>query len=176
MMCETLHAVLQRPQSLISFRYGNNYANLGSVGHHRPGKYRIRYANEVGHEPGIQLCDDMVRDQRHSGCGTYQGYVNSPTPYGTFVGRLLVRDNGTDLQRVHQIQNQTALYAVGTRPRMSGPRTPPLSIDLLNRTLSNDVPTRIMEMTARIAPYNPPAKPVRFVPCQPYASRSGYQA
>lgn len=98
----------------------------------------------------------MVGDHGHAGCGPYQGYVNSPTPYGTFVGRLLVRDNGSDLQRVHQIQNQTALYEAVTRPRMLGPRTPPLSIDLLNHTLSDDVPTRIMEMTARIAPYSPP--------------------
>ncbi|KAL4891102.1 hypothetical protein BDV59DRAFT_209259 [Aspergillus ambiguus] len=137
--------------------YGDNYANLGSVEHNRPGKYRIRYDGARKHESGIQLCQNTAHSiSSIPACEGYQGIVNAPTPYGTFVGRLLVKDNSTDLQRVHRIQNQTALYPVGTLRHGNSVHAQKLTTSILNDSLSADIPTRIMQMTARISPFNPP--------------------
>ncbi|KAL5366237.1 hypothetical protein BJX96DRAFT_182428 [Aspergillus floccosus] len=137
--------------------YGNNYANLGSVGHNRPGKYRIRYGAAPKHAPVIQICKNTARSiTKDPACDGYQGIVNAPTPYGTFVGRLLVKDNSTDLQLVHRIQNQTALYPVGTLRHGNSAHAPKLTTSILNDSLSADIPTRIMQMTARISPFSPP--------------------
>lgn len=88
-------------------RYGNNYANLGSIKQSTAGKYRLRYGPAVGAEPGIKLCKKDPRE-----CQGYQGFIDSPTPYGTFVGRFVVKDEATDLDRIHGIQNQISFRAV----------------------------------------------------------------
>ncbi|KAF9890607.1 hypothetical protein FE257_005738 [Aspergillus nanangensis] len=134
--------------------YGNNYANVGTVGGNKPGKYRIRYVQDSPQqEAGVQLCQASGQS---GNCQGYQGYINAPTPYGTFLGRLAVTDEATDLRKVHSIQNQTALYAVPRDDNKAVKYAPKLTVGLLNGSLSSDIPTRIMQMTARLAPYNPP--------------------
>ncbi|RJE22563.1 hypothetical protein PHISCL_05109 [Aspergillus sclerotialis] len=135
--------------------YGNNYANLGSVKNSSPGKYRIRFASHGGQEPGVKLCRKNERrcDKENHDCDGLQGIINAPTPYGIFVGRFLVRDNSSDLEAVHAIQNQTALFTVSAERHHLIPK---LTVALLNDSLSSDVPTKIMQMTARFNPFNPP--------------------
>ncbi|BCS30697.1 uncharacterized protein APUU_81000A [Aspergillus puulaauensis] len=134
--------------------YGNNYANIGSVSNNSPGKYRISYANDIGQEPGIQLCEEKAQRCRNQDrdCNGLRGYINSPTPYGALVGRFLVKNNDSDLQSIHSLQNQTSLYSVLADRKHP---TPELAAALVNESLSSDVPTRIMQMAARFTPFNP---------------------
>lgn len=125
-------------------RYGNNYANLGSASKTTAGRYLVRYA-PAGQEPGVQQC--------HQDCHGYSGFINAPTLYGTYLARFLVKNNGSDLKRVHEIQNQTALFPI---PVSDGPKAPALTVDMLNGSLPQDHVSRIMELTARIHPYNMP--------------------
>lgn len=41
----------------IQSRFGNNYANLGSISGSPAGKYRVRYANAVGEEPASRSAE-----------------------------------------------------------------------------------------------------------------------
>ncbi|PHH81541.1 hypothetical protein CDD82_513 [Ophiocordyceps australis] len=126
--------------------YGNNYANLGPISKTPPGKYCVRYAVEANEEPGVQLCED---------CSDFQGFINSPTIYGTVTDRFLVRDNGTDLAKVHDLQDHSFLIYPIVRNTPHRLQAPPLSQDVLDSCLSNDTPTKIMQLLARLAPYNP---------------------
>jgi hypothetical protein len=121
-----------------------------------PGKYRVRYSKD--REPGVQLCGK--KSGHDNECDhDYQGVINAPTPYGTLVGRLAVENNITDLHQVHALQNQLALYPIRRRQQAhhSGNQSiPPLTVEMLNSSLSSDIPLRTMEMTARFTPFNPP--------------------
>lgn len=66
-----------------------------------------------------------------------------------------MKNNATDLEKVHAIQNQTLLYTI-TREDQRKLYAPKLTTAMLNGSLANDIPTRIMQMTARFAPGNPP--------------------
>lgn len=98
-------------------------------------------------EKKAQRCGNQDPD-----CDGLQGYINSPTPYGALVGRFLVKNNDSDLQAVHYLQNQTSLYSVLAERKHP---TPELTAAMVDDSLSSDVPTRIMQMTARFAPFNP---------------------
>ncbi|RMZ42183.1 hypothetical protein CA14_003105 [Aspergillus flavus] len=130
--------------------YGNNYANLGSTTKSPPGKYRVRYAFGVGEEPGITYCGG--KSERPE-CDGYQGLINAPTPYGAVDARILVRQN--DLEMVHTFQNHTLLYTV-PGGYQAKPYAPKLTTAMLNASLARDLPMRIMQMTARFTPHNPP--------------------
>lgn len=72
------------------------------------------------------------------------------------MARYLVKDNGTDLEKVHGIQNHTHLYPADLQDHPIPPYAPALSVDMLNSSLPNDTAHRIMELAARFTPYNPP--------------------
>ncbi|RAQ46489.1 hypothetical protein AFGD_000130 [Aspergillus flavus] len=82
-----------------------------------------------------------------------RGWINAPTPYGAILARLVVKNNGTDLDKIHAIQDQ---IHISTVPRKRTQKIPPLTVPMLNSSLSSDPATRIMQMTARFAPHNPP--------------------
>ncbi|PHH63904.1 hypothetical protein CDD81_5352 [Ophiocordyceps australis] len=126
--------------------YGNNYANVGTIKKTPSGKYHIRYAVEANEQPGLQLCD--------GDCADCKGFINSPTIYGYILTRILVRDNGTDLSKVHDLEDQFCIFPVARNCPHKRP-APPLSPDMFYASLSNDTATKIMQMTARIAPNNP---------------------
>jgi hypothetical protein len=54
------------------------------------------------------------------------------------------------------IQNQTALYPAAALRHGNRAHAPKLTTSILNDSLSADIPTRIMKMTARISPFSPP--------------------
>ncbi|PIG80987.1 hypothetical protein AARAC_011822 [Aspergillus arachidicola] len=131
--------------------YGNNYANLGSVENSKAGKYILRFDSDDKRIPGVQLCSDPEK------CGGIQGYVNAPTPYGLMVVRYAVKNTAGDLHQIHALQNQSGLYTVEKCGRSRCRATvPTLTMSLLNSSLSSDPATKIMQLTARIAPHNPP--------------------
>ena len=109
----------------------------------------MRLLNKDHPNPGLSLAND-------SACG-YQGFVNFPTIYGFLLIRILLRNNGTDLEVVHRYQSEIAITAVNrtsTPPPFRG--APPLTIELLNSSLPTSPEERILALTARLAPYNPP--------------------
>ncbi|KAI9871211.1 MAG: hypothetical protein M1830_003194, partial [Pleopsidium flavum] len=134
--------------------YGDNFANLGSVTNSIPGKYLMRLADEAQAIPGLQLMNDT---QSNGAGGKYEGIVNFPTTYGSLLIRILLRNNGTDLNIVHSYQAQISLSPVNrTALSLSKPVAPSLSVDLLNGSLTGSPPQQLLQLTARLSPYNQP--------------------
>ncbi|OGM40828.1 hypothetical protein ABOM_010559 [Aspergillus bombycis] len=132
--------------------YGNNYANLGTVSNSSAGKYLLRYSPSSKEPAGVQLCDE-TQSEVYGGCRGLRGWINSPTPYGAILARLVLKNNGTDVDKIHAIQDQ---IQIATIPRKRAQNIPPLTVPMLNSSLSSDPATRVMQMTARFAPHNPP--------------------
>ncbi|KAJ6118242.1 hypothetical protein N7471_013709 [Penicillium samsonianum] len=121
--------------------YGDNYANLGVVGGSSAGKYRVAYrpANP-GTGPGGVL-------------DGYKGWVYSPTPYGVLVARLQLKDNGSDVDAIHQLQDKMVV----TKPALGNIQVAPtLSVELLNSGLSGDPNLASLQLTCRLSSFNPP--------------------
>ncbi|KAA1475243.1 hypothetical protein DENSPDRAFT_415650 [Dentipellis sp. KUC8613] len=123
--------------------YGDNYANLGSVNNSLPGQYLLRVASSAGAQPGFQT---------ESGPGNYTGYVSSPSTYGSIVVRILVR-NESDIAAVNDIQDHISATPIA---RSSTASAPPLSFANLTAGLSNDTVESVLQLTARLAPWNLP--------------------
>ena len=134
-------------------RYGNNYANIGSANNSQPGKYLVRRKGDV---QGVEVISSSSR---------YKGFVNSPTTYGTLLIRILLLNNGSDINTVKAIQNQTLLSVV---QRQDEPVAPKLSTQLLSTSLSASAASippgslngstaiQILNLTARLYPFNLP--------------------
>ncbi|KAJ7754695.1 hypothetical protein DFH07DRAFT_1061209 [Mycena maculata] len=121
--------------------YGNNFCNIGTATSSRAGKYLVKYSPA---NPGCIASDT----------GEYAGTINMPTPYGAAVLRIEV-DNTTDADYVvSSIQRTfTIVPQAVDRPQVA----PALTRSLLNDGLDvNDIPLYIMQLTARIAPFNLP--------------------
>jgi len=137
-----------------TIRYGDNFANLGSVTNSIPGKYLMSLADEADAAPGMQLMNDTQSNA--AGC-QYKGIVNFPTTYGSLLIRILLRNNGTDLNVVHGYQSQITLSPVNrTTPTLSKSTAPSLSVDLLNGSLTGSPAQQLLQLTARLSPYNQP--------------------
>ncbi|KAL3456034.1 hypothetical protein BJX64DRAFT_297050 [Aspergillus heterothallicus] len=131
--------------------YGNNYANVGSLQGFKAGKYLLRYTQ---HNFGVQT--EGVEDG-------YLAYVNSPTPYGMLLNRILVNSRTTeDLAKVHSIQDSMSFTPV---PRTTGPHenTPPLDIPSMLATINASTPETlaisILTLLANLHPHNPSIVP-----------------
>lgn len=136
----------------MAFRYGNNYVNLGSVTNSKAGKYIVRY--NADEKPGVHLCGEKLSLLK---CDKgVQGLINAPTPYGIIVVRYAATDAPGDLQQIHTLQRQTTMHTVVKGITHSRTTAPPLTMAMLNSSLSSDTATKIMQLIARIAPHNPP--------------------
>lgn len=112
----------------------------------------MRYSPSSNETVGVQLCDE-TQSEEYEDCRGLRGWINAPTPYGAILARLVVKNNGTDLDKIHAIQDQ---IHISTVPRKRTQKIPPLTVPMLNSSLSSELATRIMQMTARFAPHNPP--------------------
>ena len=76
-----------------------------------------------------------------------------PTSYGAIDLRIQV-DNSSDVQTVNTLQGQFQLNTTTqtTRPRVA----PRLTKFLLSRGFSGDRATKLLQLTARLSPFNPP--------------------
>jgi hypothetical protein len=81
--------------------------------------------------------------------------INYPTAYGFILNRILLRDNGSDVNVVHGYQAQLNMELVN-RTTTSPPVPPPLSISLLNDSLTGSPVQQALQLTARLAPYDQP--------------------
>ncbi|KAI9694783.1 MAG: hypothetical protein M1822_000399 [Bathelium mastoideum] len=132
----------------ISLRYGENYANIGSVTKKTPGTYLLRRAVDVNEPPGIQAPGGSCAN-------TYNGCINSPTTDGTMLERILVRDNGSDLTYVQDLIHKSSVETVkrdySCRDAAAEPLTNATFLGLPNNTVS-----ATLELLARLAHRNPP--------------------
>ncbi len=132
---------------------GNQFAEISIVNHSPAGQYLIRRADDALVQPGFQVTP-ITKD-----CiPKYQGIVNFPTTYGTLLVRILLRHNTTeDLAVVNKYQDE---ISITTTPRtIEQPymvQAPPLTSALLSTDPSKSMNERILELTAKLAPYNQP--------------------
>ncbi len=144
-----------RPLIEILARYGDNFADLGSVTNSTPGTYLMRPADGVHTQPGLQLISDGACQGERAKYGSrYLGFINFPTTYGSLLIRILLRNNMTDVAIVQHIQSQIKLSPVNRTDVKA--RAPSLSLDLLNGSLSGSPDEQVLQRTARIYPYNHP--------------------
>ncbi|KAH8676446.1 hypothetical protein BGZ60DRAFT_402643 [Tricladium varicosporioides] len=126
--------------------YGNNYANIGSVNSNKPGTYLLRRVQDVGVPYGLNTTNPPPG---------YAGIINSPTTYGFILIRILLLNRGSDIDMVkaYQIAFNTELVE---RNYTSPPQPPALTVGLLAQGLSGSNEEKVLQLTARLAPYNPP--------------------
>ena len=132
---------------LRSNRYGNNFANIGSVANDTAGTYLIRRCSRSLGCPGKEIGLNET--------SKYQGYINFPTTYGAILNRFLLRNNVTDLQAVYTLQNQSGLNEVN-KTEVSAYNAPPLSLSLFNASTSGSAIEQQLAVLARLFPFNPP--------------------
>lgn len=85
--------------------------------------------------------------------------MNAPTTHGTALFRFLLKYNTTDnLDRVHAIQKATTLTPV---PRVikqpNTPKAPKWTPALFNESFTGTPPEKLLQLLARVAPWNQPA-------------------
>jgi Protein of unknown function (DUF1214)/Protein of unknown function (DUF1254) len=146
------------------FRYGNNFANLGSLTSTPPGQYYITAScnaiqpSSFARTPASTLFTpaqevmDHPPHERDPGDDPYQGYITMPTAYGIITLRILVENNTTDVDTVVAIQKGFTLSPI-YRPESCAPT---LTMDLLTSGIDGSFSQQILKLTARIASYNPP--------------------
>ena len=133
-------------QRLLAYRYGNNFANVGSVGGNSSGEYLLQRAED---------CDQKRR--HHEAMDGYQGQILSPTTHGTLLVRDLVKNNGSDLAYVQNLVKEAKLTKLPRNDTARHTTTP-----LTNATFAAyyesgaNTPLAVMELLAKLAAANPP--------------------
>lgn len=139
------HCDLGPSDKLMCFgSYANNFANIASIYSHKAGDYLLR---PTGNNFGLQSTD--LEDG-------FAGYINTPTPYGVLLVRIVVNNLGEDLEYVKAVEGDIMVRKANTTRRSIAP---PLDLGYIqevvhNTSLSNA--EAVLELTAAIAPYNLP--------------------
>ncbi|KAJ7671367.1 hypothetical protein DFH06DRAFT_1366141 [Mycena polygramma] len=124
--------------------YGNNFCNIGTTAKSVPGKYLIKY------DPSNPGCPPPSSDTD----GDYVGVIRMPTPYGASLLRIQV-DNSSDVD--HVVTSVQGNFTLSTVPTSRPYVAPPLTRSLLNDGFdTTDAATYLMQLTARLAAFNPP--------------------
>ncbi|KAJ6626692.1 hypothetical protein B0H10DRAFT_1780846, partial [Mycena sp. CBHHK59/15] len=119
--------------------YGDNFCNIGTATNSTTGKYLIKYRAS---NPGCA-----------AGSGEYEGIIYMPTIYGATLLRIEVSDSSDVNYVATSIQPAFTLTALTSD---SAPYAPTLIQTLLNGNLTtSNPPLCIMQLTARVAAYNP---------------------
>lgn len=138
--------------TLIFLRYGNNFADLGTLNQSQPGTYLIKL--RIDPSAGVVASDFQ-----------YQDVIEFPTIYGGIVVRILLHNNGSDVENVRLIQNQITMTPVDRSQKTEAPY---LTEDLLTTSLADNAAfiwpgsfndtaaTQLLNLTARLYPYGPP--------------------
>lgn len=122
------------------YRYGDNYASVGSVHGNPAGQYLVRPSLGTGHA-------GLTTEE----CEEYEGYIDSPTLDGTLLIRVELKNNGTDLTDVNNYINSIQLNGTNKHSPTMSPLVP---ADFTN--LSTSFPEQALQLTARLADRNPP--------------------
>ncbi|KAL1796002.1 hypothetical protein ACET3X_006226 [Alternaria dauci] len=140
------------------FRYGNNFANLGSVIDSPPGDYLITVAGDD--ESGL-----LMLDKDKSRRSKYKGIIKSPTAYGGIMLRIVLKNNTTDVDEVKTIQSHIKITII---EREGESIAPALTLSLLGDgqlspaalllpfNFSVAQTTQTLQLLAKLHPSNPP--------------------
>ncbi|KAJ7731947.1 hypothetical protein B0H14DRAFT_3616048 [Mycena olivaceomarginata] len=117
------------------------WCNIGTITNSTAGKYLIKYRAS---NPGCAA----------AASGDYAGTIYLPTVYGATLLRIEVA-NSTDADYV--VSSIQPGFTLQAGPAASKARAPALTAALLNANLTtSNPPLYIMQLTARVAAYNPP--------------------
>lgn len=123
--------------------YGNNFANISSLEGRKAGKYLLR------------LVDDNFGIHSENIPDGYLACVDSPTPYGIALIRILVNDYEDDMAQVVEQQKKISL-----KPTLRAGNTdiPTLDLSIFMRAMKENASQAIavMNLLATFAPYNKP--------------------
>ncbi|KIV88301.1 hypothetical protein PV10_07995 [Exophiala mesophila] len=124
--------------------YGNNYTSVMGLMHHKAGNYRLTFAE-----------DNYGLQQDHSNTEE-QGVIRSPTPYGVWTVRLLLKDQKDDVEKVHALQNQIKVVTVPCSHEVT---VPPLDLGIFAEVVGPaESPAseaeQVLRLTAALARYN----------------------
>jgi hypothetical protein len=146
----TIPAVPAEELKLFSFYdpFGDNYANIGTGGVYRPGKYLLRPYDRPGGSPEVGL---QIDNGSSSG---YAGTVSSPTLYGILLVRWGV--NSTNSARIHEWQNQCEGKVLAATKNLTNTSSPTLQslVDIYKP--QNSPAENVMDLLAKYAPSNGP--------------------
>ncbi|KAL3417963.1 hypothetical protein PVAG01_10973 [Phlyctema vagabunda] len=84
--------------------YSNSFANLGSISNSPPGDYLLTAAGDD--EAGIWLVGEGYESNK------YKGIIKFPTTYGSIMMRIVIKNSGSDLEKVHAIQSQVKMATI----------------------------------------------------------------
>ncbi|KAG4436389.1 hypothetical protein IFR05_008145 [Cadophora sp. M221] len=137
--------------------YGNNFANIGSISSSPAGDYLLTVAGDD--EPGILLAGEGYESDK------YTGIIKFPGIYGSIMMRIVIKNNGTDLDEVHAIQDQVSMATVEREgeplgacltPGLLGNSALSPAAFLLPFNLSTTQTTQTLQMLAKVHASNPP--------------------
>lgn len=98
-------------------------------------------------------CGDDFGIEPSNGQDGYQGYVNSPTTQGSILIRILVKNNGTDLNYVQGTLESCNATGVARDEIYGAPLSNATFAGILD---SNDTTTATLRLLARLNDQNPP--------------------
>ncbi|RDW63424.1 hypothetical protein BP6252_10969 [Coleophoma cylindrospora] len=122
--------------------FGDEFAAIGSVNNSTAGDYLLR-----------RSCGDDFGIEQSTGQDGYQGYVDSPTTQGSILIRILVKNNGTDLEYVQDTLESCNATAVPRDETYGAPLSNATFAGILD---SNDTTTATLQLLARLNDQNPP--------------------
>lgn len=112
----------------------------------------------------------------------YQGIIDFATAYGSMEVRILLLNNGSDLNTLHGYQNEITTKIVSRNAAPIAPRltesllgngelskaaySPPTELDSANAT-------SVLKLLAKLAPYNPPANKALVTEVDQMLARAG---
>lgn len=115
-----------------------------SLNEDKPGDYRLTFAED---NFGLRLDASGTEEQ---------GVIHSPTPYGVWTVRLLLKDQKDDVKNVHSLQNQIKVVTV---PRSRASNVPPFNLDIFSDVAGPEQSPaseaeQVLRLTAALSRYN----------------------
>lgn len=124
--------------------YNVNYANIGTGGFYKAGKYLLKACERCSDDKSVGLINATTED--------YAGIVNAPLPYGLILARWGVTPS---LNAVHQRQNACDIALVSRRDASASSYLPLTEIAGAYNT-SADAAVNILNMLSYFAPLDAP--------------------
>jgi hypothetical protein len=126
---------------LNDFRFGDNFAAIGSISDSHVGNYTICWLQKQKLRPAPEKAEMRI---------------DSPVAYGTLLIRVLVRNNGSDLAHAQEITKSFNLTKAEGEPVFHDTKIPPLSLATFANVSTANIPEGVLALTARTLDACPP--------------------
>lgn len=123
--------------------YANNHCNVGSLQGNPLGKYLLRFTDN-----NSELQTEQIND-------TYQGYVNSPTPYGLLLIRIEALNPTTDIDRTMEMNQNVTVTVIN---RTGDSNVPELDLSIFAAVINStaSLGEKVLNLTAQLSSCNEP--------------------